>query len=47
MAMPQRRQAELQPERIVMTIELLSERIDTRLPGRGLPKVARRADGGG
>lgn len=34
-------QAELQPERIVMTIELLSERIDARLPGRGLAKVAR------
>ena len=34
-------QAELQPERIVMTIELLCERIETRLPGRGLAKVAR------
>ncbi|MFN3168454.1 MAG: hypothetical protein ACE37H_15450 [Phycisphaeraceae bacterium] len=40
--MPARRpQAELQPERIVMTIELLAERIGTRFPGRGLPKVAR------
>ena len=36
-----RLQAELQPERIVMTIELLSERIEARLPGRSLAKVAR------
>lgn len=40
MAQP-RRQAEIQPERIVMTIELLCERIETRLPGRGLSVVAR------
>lgn len=39
--MPERSQAELQPERIVMTLELLCERIETRLPGRGLSKVAR------
>lgn len=38
---PRRIQAELQPDRIVMTIELLSERIDARLPQRGLSKVAR------
>ena len=32
--------AELQPERIVMTVELLVERIDSRLPGRHLLHVA-------
>jgi hypothetical protein len=37
----QRKQAELEPDRIVMTIELLTERIETRLPHRNLPKVAR------
>ena len=36
-----RTQAELEPDRIVMTIELLTERIETRLPNRNLPKVAR------
>lgn len=36
----QRTPAELQPERIVMTIELLVERIDSRLPGRHLLQVA-------
>lgn len=36
----QRKLAELQPERIVMTIELLVERIDSRLPGRHLLHVA-------
>ena len=40
MASP-RIQAELEPDRIVMTIELLTERIETRLPNRNLPKVAR------
>jgi hypothetical protein len=34
-------QAELEPDRIVMTIELLTERIETRLPNRNLPNVAR------
>lgn len=34
-------QAELEPDRIVMTIELLAERIEARLPDRNLPKVAR------
>ena len=34
-------QAELEPDRIVMTIELLTERIEARLPDRNLPKVAR------
>lgn len=34
-------QAELEPDRIVMTIELLTQRIEARLPNRNLPKVAR------
>jgi hypothetical protein len=34
-------QAELEPDRIVMTIELLTQRIEARLPDRNLPKVAR------
>ncbi|MFK7789706.1 MAG: hypothetical protein AB8C95_09480 [Phycisphaeraceae bacterium] len=36
----QRKQAELEPDRIVMTIELLAQRIETRLPKRNLAKVA-------
>lgn len=32
---------ELHPERIVMTLELLAERIESRFPERGLAKVAR------
>ncbi|MEM9019565.1 MAG: hypothetical protein AAGC44_03280 [Planctomycetota bacterium] len=32
---------ELQPERIVMTLELLAERIEARFPDRGLTQVAR------
>lgn len=32
---------ELQPERIVMTLELLAERIESRFPHRGLTRVAR------
>lgn len=36
-----RKIAELQPERIVMTLELLCERIETRFPERGLARVAR------
>lgn len=40
MAVP-RKQAELEADRIVMTIELLTERIETRLPNRNLPQVAR------
>lgn len=34
-------QTELEPQRIVMTVELVCERIETRLPGRGLIAVAR------
>ena len=34
-------QIELRPERILMAIELLIERIDYRLPGRGLGRTAR------
>lgn len=36
----QRKQAELEADRIVMTIELLTQRIEARLPNRNLSKVA-------
>lgn len=38
---PTRSAVELRSERILMTIELLIERIDYRLPGRGLGQTAR------